>query len=127
MLCFPTIVGVGGGGFASSSDGGCVHSGAAYSLLEHNCNHFSEEVAQFVCGARVPKHILAQPDALPPPLRAALAAALGALAPAGPARRDSPDYDALNSQIEEARCDALTAAGVLFHTKENEHMYPKET
>lgn len=47
--------------------------GAAYQLLEHNCNHFTDEVAQFLCGARVPKHIVRQPDTdLPPALRAAL-------------------------------------------------------
>lgn len=66
--------------------------GSAYRLLEHNCNHFSDEVAQFLCGARVPKHILEQPErALPPPLRLALQALLDNVLPdaqvggAGPA------------------------------------------
>lgn len=57
---------------------------SAYRLLEHNCNHFSDEVAQFLCGARVPKHIVAQPEQdLPPPLRMALTAMLDKLVPAG--------------------------------------------
>lgn len=37
-------------------------TGASYNLLRKNCNHFSDEVAQFLCGARVPKHILNLPD-----------------------------------------------------------------
>ncbi|XP_026324945.1 uncharacterized protein LOC113233925 [Hyposmocoma kahamanoa] len=88
-------------------------TGAEYRLLEHNCNHFSDEVAQFLCGARVPKHILQQPEALPPPLRQALTALLDNLTPhadqavyaAGVrhARQDSPDFHTLNDQIEEAR------------------------
>lgn len=55
---------------------------AAYSLLEHNCNHFSDEVAGFLCGGRVPKHILRQPEELlSAPQRAALTSLLTQLAP----------------------------------------------
>ncbi|XP_073944873.1 desumoylating isopeptidase 1-like [Choristoneura fumiferana] len=86
-------------------------TGAAYQLLEHNCNHFTDEVAQFLCGARVPKHIVRQPDAdLPPALRHALTELLaGAGQPVATPRpgvrydrQDSPDYLTLNTQIEEA-------------------------
>ncbi|CAH1645251.1 unnamed protein product [Spodoptera littoralis] len=91
-----------------------TYSPSAYNLLEHNCNHFSEEVAQFLCGAHVPKHIVAQPDdLLAPGARAALQALLDSLVPqaqtvyanggARSARADSPDYLTLNSQIEEVR------------------------
>ncbi|XP_022830975.1 uncharacterized protein LOC111359613, partial [Spodoptera litura] len=91
-----------------------TYSPSAYNLLEHNCNHFSEEVAQFLCGAHVPKHIVAQPDdLLAPGARAALQALLDNLVPqaqtvyanggARSARADSPDYLTLNSQIEEVR------------------------
>ncbi|XP_035432989.1 uncharacterized protein LOC118264555 isoform X3 [Spodoptera frugiperda] len=91
-----------------------TYSPGAYNLLEHNCNHFSEEVAQFLCGAHVPKHIVAQPDdLLAPGARAALQALLDNLVPqaqtvyanggARTARADSPDYLTLNSQIEEVR------------------------
>ncbi|XP_046959659.1 uncharacterized protein LOC124529791 [Vanessa cardui] len=90
-----------------------TYTAGAYRLLEHNCNHFSDEVSQFACGARVPEHIVAQPQRdLPAPLRAALGSALAALVPDGDqvyangvrhSRRDSPDYLTLNNQIEEAR------------------------
>ncbi|XP_023935118.2 uncharacterized protein LOC112043776 [Bicyclus anynana] len=90
-----------------------TYTGSAYRLLEHNCNHFSDEVAQFLCGARVPKHIVAQPERdLPPALRLALEAVLYKLVPDGDqvyangvrhSRRDSPDFLTLNNQIEEAR------------------------
>ncbi|XP_045448898.1 uncharacterized protein LOC123657391 [Melitaea cinxia] len=90
-----------------------TYTAGAYRLLEHNCNHFSDEVGQFACGARVPEHIRRQPERdLPAPLRAALGAALSALVPDGDqvyangvrhSRRDSPDYLTLNNQIEEAR------------------------
>lgn len=90
---------------------------SAYNLLEHNCNHFSDEVAQFLCGARIPKHILDQPEELlNPQQRGAIQALLTNLLPEGGtgaqmmyangtrhARRDSPDYLTLNNQIEEAR------------------------
>ncbi|XP_037293838.1 uncharacterized protein LOC115449982 isoform X2 [Manduca sexta] len=86
-----------------------------YNLLEHNCNHFSDEVAQFLCGARVPKHVLSQPDELlDAPQRAALQGLLANLLPDSTnqmlytngsrlARQDSPDYLTLNNQIDEVR------------------------
>ncbi|KAJ2939842.1 hypothetical protein O0L34_g18037 [Tuta absoluta] len=100
-----------------------TYTGAQYRLLEHNCNHFSDEVAQFLCGARIPKHILEQPAQLPPPLRLALTALLDNMLPpaagnstgtaqlawdggvrgARGARADSPDFLTLNTQIEQAR------------------------
>ncbi|XP_063825198.1 uncharacterized protein LOC135074755 isoform X1 [Ostrinia nubilalis] len=55
---------------------------SAYRLLEHNCNHFSEEVAQFLCGAHVPKHIVNQQEhLLSPPQRLAVQALLDNLVP----------------------------------------------
>lgn len=88
---------------------------AAYNLLEHNCNHFSEEVAQFLCGAHVPKHIVSQPEELlAPHTRAALQGLLDNLVPHSSQtmysnggmrnnRQDSPEFLTLNTQIEEAR------------------------
>ncbi|XP_075974000.1 uncharacterized protein LOC142975160 isoform X2 [Anticarsia gemmatalis] len=95
--------------------GTTTYTPAAYNLLEHNCNHFSEELAQFLCGAHVPKHVASQPDdLLPPATRAALQSMLDNIVPlAGQTqytqdgvrhnRQDSPDYLTLNTQIEEAR------------------------
>ncbi|XP_028160724.1 uncharacterized protein LOC114353093 isoform X2 [Ostrinia furnacalis] len=87
---------------------------SAYRLLEHNCNHFSEEVAQFLCGAHVPKHIVNQQEhLLSPPQRLAVQALLDNLVPHSTqsvyangvrhSRQDSPEYLTLNNQIEEAR------------------------
>ena len=33
-----------------------------YNLLRHNCNNFSDEVAQFLVGEGIPSHILSLPD-----------------------------------------------------------------
>lgn len=35
---------------------------ATYSLLNHNCNNFTDEAAQFLVGAGIPHHILRQAD-----------------------------------------------------------------
>merc|ERR1711915_805573 len=35
-----------------------------YDLLKHNCNTFSDEVSQFLCGHGIPKDILALPQQL---------------------------------------------------------------
>ncbi|CAH0750568.1 unnamed protein product [Diatraea saccharalis] len=91
-----------------------TYTPAAYRLLEHNCNHFSEEVAQFLCGAHVPKHIVQQPDTLlTAPQRHALQALLDNLVPHSTqavyaegvrhSRQESPEFRILNTQIEEAR------------------------
>ncbi|XP_022122046.2 uncharacterized protein LOC110997957 isoform X1 [Pieris rapae] len=91
-----------------------TYAGSTYHLIDHNCNHFSDEIAQFLCGARVPKHILSQAERdLPAHLRIALTSMLEQLVPDGSqavyangvrhSRQDSPDYLTLNNQIEEAR------------------------
>ncbi|CAH3908697.1 unnamed protein product [Pieris brassicae] len=91
-----------------------TYAGSTYHLIDHNCNHFSDEIAQFLCGERVPKHILSQAERdLPAHLRIALTSMLDQLVPDGSqavyangvrhSRQDSPDYLTLNNQIEEAR------------------------
>lgn len=35
---------------------------ATYNVLRHNCNNFSEEIAQFLVGSGIPEHILGLPD-----------------------------------------------------------------
>ncbi|KAJ0177512.1 hypothetical protein K1T71_007521 [Dendrolimus kikuchii] len=94
-----------------------TYTPSAYNLLQHNCNHFTDEVAQFLCGVHIPKHILEQPEELlNPNQRSAVQTLLDQLVPGGTgatqslytngvrhARQDSPDYLTLNTQIEEAR------------------------
>jgi hypothetical protein len=38
------------------------YTAETYSLLTHNCNNFSNEVAQFLVGATIPDHILQLPN-----------------------------------------------------------------
>lgn len=39
-----------------------AHRPGAYDLLKHNCNNFSDDIAQFLCGRGVPKAILQLPE-----------------------------------------------------------------
>ncbi|XP_064213520.1 uncharacterized protein LOC659663 isoform X2 [Tribolium castaneum] len=87
-------------------------AGPTYDLFHHNCNNFSEEIAQFLCGCSIPKYILDLPNEV-------LSSSLGPAIPllvsqleksARPiaeeqerARENSPDLEQLNSQIEEVR------------------------
>ncbi|MBW00923.1 Desumoylating isopeptidase 1, partial [Eschrichtius robustus] len=38
------------------------HIGEAYNLFEHNCNTFSNEVAQFLTGRKIPSYITDLPS-----------------------------------------------------------------
>ncbi|KAF5285885.1 hypothetical protein FQA39_LY04346 [Lamprigera yunnana] len=38
------------------------YGNGTYDLLKHNCNNFSQELAQFLCGASIPKYILDLPN-----------------------------------------------------------------
>lgn len=38
------------------------YTAETYSLLKHNCNNFSNEVAQFLVGATIPEYILELPN-----------------------------------------------------------------
>ncbi|KAJ8923017.1 hypothetical protein NQ315_001565 [Exocentrus adspersus] len=100
-----------------------TYAGATYNLFKHNCNNFSEDIAQFLCGASIPKYILDLPNEV-------LSSSLGAAYPALVAqleksarpiaeeqdrahhrnREQSPDFDQLNSQIEEARYNSFLLA-----------------
>ncbi|CAH0397691.1 unnamed protein product [Chilo suppressalis] len=90
-----------------------TYTAAAFRLLEHNCNHFSDEVAQFLCGARLPKRLAPHPAPLTPPQCCAPSALLDALVPPQAqavyasgvrhSRQESPEFRTLNCQIEEAR------------------------
>ncbi|CAG2059237.1 unnamed protein product, partial [Timema podura] len=97
-----------------------------YDLLKHNCNNFSNEVSQFLCGKLIPKNILDLPDEiLSTPLGQTLLPLIESLSqgsrgvafgqspsnhPSQDSRRDrgeSPDFLQLNSAIEEVRRDSV--------------------
>lgn len=89
-------------------------SGSSYDLLTHNCNNFSEEIAQFLCGVSIPKYILDLPnEVLNSPIGSTLQLLLRQLeSSARPIaeeqqrfRQNSPELEQLNLQIEEVRSD----------------------
>merc|ERR1711908_266061 len=69
----------------------------AYELPSHNCNNFSDDISQFLCGRGVPKSILSLPQEVlntPPGL------------PPLELRRtnyEDPEFDALNDAIDRIR------------------------
>ncbi|XP_044759727.1 uncharacterized protein LOC123317322 isoform X2 [Coccinella septempunctata] len=92
-----------------------TYTGSTYNLFTHNCNNFSEEIAQFLVGKSIPQYILDLPKEvlnsnLSPPLLALLnqlekGAHVGATGQS--TKEGSPDYQELQSQIEEARYHSL--------------------
>ncbi|KAK4026724.1 uncharacterized protein LOC116927301 isoform X2 [Daphnia magna] len=98
----------------------------AYHLLRHNCNNFSNELAQFLCGNSIPQHILDLPtEVLSTPFGQSLQPLLNSLSasssqggiPVLPLdldggrrsvnRAPSPGAVALERAIEDARRDSL--------------------
>ncbi|XP_074036198.1 uncharacterized protein isoform X2 [Leptinotarsa decemlineata] len=92
-------------------------AGHTYNLLNHNCNNFSQEIAQFLCAASIPKYILDLPNEV---LNSSLSGALVSLVAqlensarpiaeeqANSKKEPSPDLEQLNSQIEEARYNSF--------------------
>ncbi|XP_058811176.1 uncharacterized protein LOC131676066, partial [Topomyia yanbarensis] len=94
--------------------------GSRYNLLHHNCNTFSEDLCQFLCGVGIPKYILDLPqEFLSTPLGQSFAPLIESLSSGGDPtanfqyesdfiglgsnRAPSPDLEQLNSQIEQAR------------------------
>lgn len=100
-----------------------LYRGANYNLIKHNCNTFSEDLTQFLCGTSIPKYILELPqEILSTPLGQSLAplierignnsggdsnGALFSFEPQITARESSPGFDELNNEIEEARLQSL--------------------
>lgn len=83
--------------------------------MHHNCNNFSNELAQFLCGTAIPKHILDLPNEV---LNSTLNSVLGTLLQklefsakpiseeqSNNQKEQSPDFEQLNSQIDEARSE----------------------
>ncbi|XP_055373997.1 uncharacterized protein LOC129607214 isoform X2 [Condylostylus longicornis] len=92
--------------------------GSRYNLLQHNCNTFSEDLSQFLCGIGIPKYIIDLPqNILSTPIGQAFSPLLDSLynnsehfafEPRVESGRDtSPDLEDLNNQIEEARLHSL--------------------
>lgn len=94
--------------------------GSSYSLLAHNCNTFSNDLCQFLSGCYIPKYILDLPqEFLSTPLGQTIAPLIDRIGGSetsgnflfephinqGPA--SDPEFDELNSQIEEARLQSL--------------------
>merc|ERR1712212_1284913 len=101
----------------------------AYDLLERNCNHFSEELSQFLVGRGIPKAILQLPqEILDTPLGLTLNEALkkaelrhehsrsinfgplsyrGASAEPTRSSYEDPEFDELNNAIERIRSNSL--------------------
>lgn len=103
-------------------------SGPSYDLLKHNCNNFSQELAQFLCGANIPKYILDLPSEvlqskLEPNLLKFLQRLEQSARPVADEetpnsfrnadnKENSPEYSQLNSQTEEARSGVSTKNNV---------------
>lgn len=98
-----------------------TYRGSKYDLLHHNCNTFSNDLCQFLCGCCIPKYILDLPqEFLNTPLGQSLAPLISSIG-GGPSqggfsfepqlgevsRQRSPGFDDLNTQIEEARLQSL--------------------
>lgn len=93
-----------------------------YSLLKHNCNTFTEEVSNFLVGRGIPKYILDLPEEiLQTPVGQALRPLIETLSSNSSAgftvgqrfvepriqREVSPEYQLLNTAIEEARLNSI--------------------
>ncbi|KAI4456795.1 desumoylating isopeptidase [Holotrichia oblita] len=89
-----------------------TYAGCNYKLLSHNCNVFSNDVGQFLCGASIPKHILDLPNEilqsrLAPLIESFVSQLEQSARPIAeertPARQSSPDFEALNLEVEATR------------------------
>ncbi|XP_055699172.1 uncharacterized protein LOC129799373 isoform X2 [Phlebotomus papatasi] len=94
--------------------------GSCYNLLKHNCNTFSNDLCQFLCGISIPKYILDLPqEFLGTPLGQTLGPLIESISAGGEntqhfsfepqitARESSPGFDELNSEIEQARLQSI--------------------
>ncbi|XP_033213223.1 uncharacterized protein LOC117170534 isoform X2 [Belonocnema kinseyi] len=93
-----------------------------YHIFNHNCNSFTDEVSSFLVGTGIPKYILDLPEAiLQTPVGQALGPLISALSNGASAgftvghrfveariqREESPEYQLLNTAIEEARLNSI--------------------
>ncbi|KAL3273692.1 hypothetical protein HHI36_015122 [Cryptolaemus montrouzieri] len=87
------------------------YAGSTYDLFKHNCNTFSEEIAQFLVGKSIPQYILDLPNEV---LSSKLSPQILDLltkfersAHVVTNREGSPGYEQLNIEIEEARYNSF--------------------
>ncbi|XP_011861408.1 PREDICTED: uncharacterized protein LOC105558384 isoform X2 [Vollenhovia emeryi] len=93
-----------------------------YNLFKHNCNSFTEEVSNFLVGKGIPKYILDLPEEiLQTPIGQAISPLIETLSSNASAgftvgqrfveariqREASPEYQLLNTAIEEARLNSI--------------------
>ncbi|XP_011643036.1 uncharacterized protein LOC105430926 isoform X1 [Pogonomyrmex barbatus] len=93
-----------------------------YNIFKHNCNSFTEEVSNFLVGKGIPKFILDLPEEiLQTPIGQALGPLIETLSNSASAgftvgqrfveariqREASPEYQLLNTAIEEARLNSI--------------------
>ncbi|XP_014476077.1 PREDICTED: uncharacterized protein LOC106745214 isoform X2 [Dinoponera quadriceps] len=93
-----------------------------YNLFKHNCNYFTEELSNFLVGKGIPKYILDLPEEiLQTPVGQALGPLIDTLSNSASAgftvgqrfveariqREVSPEYQLLNTAIEEARLNSI--------------------
>ncbi|VVC25465.1 Hypothetical protein CINCED_3A014084 [Cinara cedri] len=79
-----------------------------YNLLHHNCNNFSNEISQFLCGNAIPSYILDLPnEILNTPFGQQLAPILESFSNSigvhPGVRRSTSDFESLNNDIDSAR------------------------
>ncbi|XP_050419906.1 uncharacterized protein LOC126832910 isoform X2 [Adelges cooleyi] len=79
-----------------------------YNLLKHNCNNFTNEISQFLCGNPIPEYIINLPnEILNTPFGQQLAPVLelfsNSLGVHPGIRRSESDFETLNNDIDSAR------------------------
>lgn len=109
--------------------GETTFSPGAYDLFKHNCNNFTNEVSQFLCGKGIPKYILDVPEEiLSTPIGQSLRPLIDSLSEGARGvtfgqnasnglreyepqsrreREESPDFLELNTAIEEVRRNSV--------------------
>ncbi|XP_049800509.1 uncharacterized protein LOC126235755 isoform X2 [Schistocerca nitens] len=108
--------------------GESTFSPISYDIFSHNCNNFSHEVGQFLCGKGIPKYILDLPEEiLSTPLGQSLRPVIDSLnqisrgvgintgsdlrnytpQDSRRSRQESPEFAELNSAIEEVRRNSV--------------------
>ncbi|KAJ8683152.1 hypothetical protein QAD02_018944 [Eretmocerus hayati] len=92
-----------------------------YNLFKHNCNNFSDELCHFLVGTGIPKYILDLPEEiLQTPFGQTLRPIIERVSNGATAgftgqrfvearinREDSPEFQSLNSEIEQARLESI--------------------